>query len=206
MADNNVRQNTPATPNTANEQSKFNPTSNTQGNNPANNSANNPADAATTSSAVEPEQIRPRNENLETDHGTTVIDDNVVGKIAGIAAREVSGVNNLGGGAARMWGAVRDTFTSSTNVQQGVNVAVQEGHVSVAVAIIAEYGVAIHELANAIRENITVAITRMTGLIVDRVDVTVHDVHLPEQEQNQLEQYDEPANYQASNTNPQLAQ
>lgn len=121
-----------------------------------------------------------RNEVLETEHGSTVIDDNVVGKIAGIAAREVSGVYNLGGGAARMWGAVRESLTSSTNVQQGVNVVVENGHASVAVAIIAEYGVAIHELANAIRENITIAVTRMTGLIVDRVDVTVHDVHLPE--------------------------
>jgi len=134
---------------------------------------------ATSTPAEAPEQ--PRNEVLETDHGTTVIDDNVVGKIAGIAAREVSGVNNLGGGAARMWGAVRESLTSSTNVQQGVNVAVENGHASVAVAVIAEYGVAIHELANAIRENITIAVTRMTGLIVDRVDVSVHDVHLPEE-------------------------
>lgn len=139
---------------------------------------------ATSSAATAPEQPRQRNENLETDHGTTMIDDNVVGKIAGVAAREVSGVYNLGGGAARMWGAVRESLTSSTNIQQGVSVAVEEGHASVAVAIIAEYGVAIHELANAIRENITVAITRMTGLIVDRVDVTVHDVHLPEQDQD----------------------
>ena len=132
--------------------------------------------------------------------GSTVIDDNVVGKIAGIAAREVSGVNNLGGGAARMWGAVRESLTSSTNVQQGVNVAVEDGHASVAVAIIAEYGVAIHELANAIRENVTVAITRMTGLIVDRVDVTVHDVHLPEQEgAEQYEETNSNANYQAVN-------
>lgn len=162
------------------------------------------APTSSTSTAVEPEQVRPRNENLETDHGTTVIDDNVVGKIAGIAAREVSGVHNLGGGAARMWGAVRESFTSSTNVQQGVNVAVDQGHVNVAVAIIAEYGVAIHELANAIRENITVAVTRMTGLIVDRVDVTVHDVNLPEQENGGAEQYDENVNYQAAN--PALAQ
>ena len=81
--------------------------------------------------------------------------------------------------------------------------AVEDGHVNVAVAIIAEYGVAIHELANAIRENITVAITRMTGLIVDRVDVTVHDVNLPEQETN-AEQYEEPVNYQAAN--PALGQ
>ena len=164
----------------------------------ADNNATTPNTPSATSTAVEPETVRPRNENLETDHGSTVIDDNVVGKIAGIAAREVSGVNNLGGGAARMWGAVRESLTSSTNVQQGVNVAVEDGHASVAVAIIAEYGVAIHELANAIRENVTVAITRMTGLIVDRVDVTVHDVHLPEQEgAEQLE--DTNANYQAVN-------
>mgnify|MGYP001941429234 FL=1 len=142
-------------------------------------------------------QNQPRNEVLETEHGTTVIDDNVVGKIAGIAAREVSGVHNLGGGAARMWGAVRESLTSSTNVQQGVNVAVENGHASVAVAVIAEYGVAIHELANAIRENITIAITRMTGLIVDRVDVTVHDVNLPEETVETEQARSEKSNQQA---------
>ena len=142
----------------------------------ATNTPENISNDATASEA----NVEKRNEVLETEHGSTVIDDNVVGKIAGIAAREVSGVYNLGGGAARMWGAVRESLTSSTNVQQGVNVVVENGHASVAVAIIAEYGVAIHELANAIRENITIAVTRMTGLIVDRVDVTVHDVHLPE--------------------------
>ncbi|MCQ4615800.1 Asp23/Gls24 family envelope stress response protein [Corynebacterium sp. CCUG 18816] len=152
-----------------------------------------------TTVAKETEQVRTRNSNLETEHGTTMIDDNVVGKIAGIAAREVSGVYNLGGGAARMWGAVRESLTSSTNVQQGVDVVVEDGHASVAVAIIAEYGVAIHELANAIRENITVAVTRMTGLIVDRVDVTVHDVHLPEQD-------NEESNEAAYNANQALAQ
>ncbi|MCT1425247.1 Asp23/Gls24 family envelope stress response protein [Corynebacterium sanguinis] len=136
----------------------------------------------TASSVVTPAASTPRNENLVTDHGTTVIDDTVVGKIAGIATREVSGVANLGGGAARMWGAVRESLTASTNVQQGVNVAVQDGHASIAVAIIAEYGVAIHELAKAIRENVTQAVTRMTGLIVDRVDITVHDVNLPDAE------------------------
>lgn len=206
MADKNNRDNTPANANSA--------APNTAATTPepaaqaAGSQTTGTQTAGSTSSAVEPEQLRPRNENLETEHGTTVIDDNVVGKIAGIAAREVSGVNNLGGGAARMWGAVRESFTSATNVQQGVNVAVQEGHVSVAVAIIAEYGVAIHELANAIRENITVAVTRMTGLIVDRVDVTVHDVHLPEQD-NDAQQYEEPTNYQGVTnyqSNPALGQ
>lgn len=133
---------------------------------------NNAQDATT-------EVPRQRNENLETDQGVTIIEDTVVGKVAGIAAREVSGVYQLGGGAARMVGAIRESLTSSTNIQQGVSVSIEEGHASVGVAVIAEYGVAIHELANAIRENITTAITRMTGLIVDKVDVTVHDVHVP---------------------------
>ena len=200
MADTNNRDNTPTDANsTASNTTTPAKASQTKASQAAETQA-----ADSTTSAVEPEQRRPRNENLETEHGTTVIDDTVVGKIAGIAAREVSGVNNLGGGAARMWGAVRESFTSSTNVQQGVNVAVQDGHVSVAVAIIAEYGVAIHELANAIRENITVAVTRMTGLIVDRVDVTVHDVHLPEQDNDPQQQYEEPANYQS--INPALGQ
>ncbi|WKD56845.1 Alkaline shock protein 23 [Corynebacterium capitovis DSM 44611] len=141
----------------------------------------NPASAAEASGAT---VTPPSNGNLESEFGITVIDDNVVGKIAGLAAREVSGVYNLGGGAARVWGAVRETLTSSTAVQQGIGVAVDTGHASVAVAIIAEYGVAIHELARAIQENVTQAVTRMTGLIVDRVDVTVHDVHLPGQDTN----------------------
>ncbi|MHA2788044.1 Asp23/Gls24 family envelope stress response protein [Corynebacterium sp. S7] len=127
---------------------------------------------------------RQRNLNLETEHGTTIIEDTVVGKVAGIAAREVSGVYKLGGGAARMVGAIRESLTSSSNIQQGVSVEVSEGHASVGIAVIAEYGVAIHELANAIRENITTAITRMTGLIVDKVDITVHDVHVPNLDDN----------------------
>ncbi|SDM09504.1 Uncharacterized conserved protein YloU, alkaline shock protein (Asp23) family [Corynebacterium mycetoides] len=148
----------------------------------AENTAGSTAAATAANAAAEAEAVLSHNANLVTDHGTTVIDDTVVGKIAGIAAREVSGVANLGGGAARMWGAVRESLNASTNVQQGVNVAVQDGHASVAVAIIAEYGVAIHELANAIRDNVIYAVSRMTGLIVDRVDITVHDVNIPPQD------------------------
>ena len=46
---------------------------------------------------------------------------------------------------------------------------------------------AIHELAEAIRRNIMNAVERMTGLSVDRVDVVVHDVKLPKEEQDSTE-------------------
>lgn len=110
--------------------------------------------------------------------GRTVIENVVVGKIAGIAAREVSGVYALGGGAARVMGTIRDTF-GGTNVQQGINVEVGERQAAVDLSIVAEYGVAIHELAEAIRRNIIRAVERMTGLEVTEVNITVSDVHLP---------------------------
>ena len=113
-----------------------------------------------------------------TSHGYTAIEDSVISKIAGMAAREVSGVYALGGQAARMVGALRDTVGASTNVQQGVSVNTDENTADVEVAIVAEYGVAIHELAEAIRQNIINAVERMTGLTVNSVNVTVHDVHL----------------------------
>ena len=122
------------------------------------------------------------NNNLETQYGTTTIDDVVVSKIAGIAAREVSGVDSLGGGGARMIGNIRESFGASEDVRQGVDVEVTEGTARIEIAISAEYGVAIHELAEAIRRNIMNAVERMTGLSVERVNVVVHDVKLPKEE------------------------
>lgn len=126
-----------------------------------------------------------KNNKLDTEHGTTFIEDDVVAKIAGVAAREVSGVSDLGGGGARMLGSIRETFGASEDVRQGVSVDVSEGSTPVEVAIVAEYGVAIHELAEAIRRNIINAVERMTGLNVTRVDVTVHDVKLPSEEEDE---------------------
>ena len=68
---------------------------------------------------------------------------------------------------------------SPESTQQGV--AVRSGtQAAIDVAIVAEFGVAIHELADAIRENVIVSVERMTGLEVTEVNVTVHDVHLPQ--------------------------
>lgn len=120
---------------------------------------------------------------LITEQGNTAIADSVVSKIAGLAARDVTGVYDLGGGATRMVGALRERIPGSrVNVQQGVSVEVGERQAAVDISIVAEYGVAIHELAEAIRRNIVISVERMTGLEVTEVNVTVHDVHLPDEE------------------------
>ncbi len=148
----------------------------------------NKTPAQNTDNQVPASEEREVNNNLETQYGTTTIDDVVVSKIAGIAAREVSGVDSLGGGGARMIGNIRESFGASEDVRQGVDVEVAEGTARIEIAITAEYGVAIHELAEAIRRNIMNAVERMTGLSVERVNVVVHDVKLPKDESESEDQ------------------
>ena len=64
---------------------------------------------------------------LQTSQGSTTIADGVVQKISGMAAREVNGVYQLGGGASRAFGALRERIPgSSQSAGQGVSVEVGE--------------------------------------------------------------------------------
>jgi uncharacterized alkaline shock family protein YloU len=117
---------------------------------------------------------------LVTQEGRTSIADTVVAKIAGIAAREVSGVYALGGGTSRAVGALRERIPGSrTNHGQGVAVEVGERQAAIDLQLVAEYGVSIADLAASIRRNVITSIEQMTGLDVTEVNIDVQDVHLP---------------------------
>ena len=113
-----------------------------------------------------------------TGTGKTVINDGVVAKVAGIAAREVTGVHALGGGAARALGAIREAM-NNTDVSQGISVEVGETQVAVDVTIVAEYPVQLQQVANDIRSSVIRAIEDLVGLEVTEVNVTIVDIHLP---------------------------
>lgn len=117
---------------------------------------------------------------LQTSQGNTTIADGVVQKIAGLAAREVSGVYELGGSAARALGALRERIPGSSQTSgQGVSVEVGERQAAVDLEMVAEYGVSITELARAVRRNVISAVEGMTGLEVTEVNIAVNDIHLP---------------------------
>ncbi|ASF08525.1 hypothetical protein NBRGN_099_00180 [Nocardia brasiliensis NBRC 14402] len=121
-----------------------------------------------------------KDSKLASDQGTTTIADIVVQKVAGLAAREVRGVHDLGGGAARAFGAIRDRIPgASASIGQGVSVEVGETQAAVDLELVVEYGVAIAELARAVRRNVITAIEQMTGLIVVEVNINVNDVFIP---------------------------
>lgn len=116
---------------------------------------------------------------LTTSQGRTIIADAVVAKIAGIATREIEGVYDVGGGTARVVGALRGRIPGArVDHSQGIAVEVGEKQAAVDIGIVAEYGVALHELAAAIRRNVITAVERMTGLEVTEVNITVYDVVL----------------------------
>ncbi len=116
---------------------------------------------------------------LVTSQGRTTIADTVVEKIAGLAAREVNGVHNLGSGTARAFGAVRERIPGAkASLGQGVSVEVGERQAAVDLDLVVEYGVEIGELTKAVRRNVIGSIERMTALEVTEVNIAVGDIHI----------------------------
>jgi uncharacterized alkaline shock family protein YloU len=128
---------------------------------------------------------------LKTEQGSTTIADAVVTKVASIATREVGGVYELGGGAARAVGSVAQRVGIGDQRTQGVSVEVGEKEAAVDLTIVVEYGESIPKISQEIRDNVTRRIEGITGLTVTEVNVTVNDLHFPGDEQP-----DEPARVQ----------
>ena len=146
-------------------------------------------------------QQRQRNENVEeektlrgplqTEHGVTTIDENVVAKIAGMATREVPGVYDMGNAVRRAFSAVTDRIPNAqTNVAGGVSVQKGETQAVIEITIVIEYGVSIVEVSNAIRRNVIEQLEGTTGLEVVEVNINVTDVHLPDEDADDSEPAD----------------
>jgi uncharacterized alkaline shock family protein YloU len=128
--------------------------------------------------------------DLMSPQGKTTIADSVVEKVAGIAAREVAGVYELGGGTARALGALRERLPAGGGkpVSQGVRVEVGEREAAVDIDLVAEYGVSILDVAGAVRRNVVSSVERITGLDVTEVNISVGDIHIEgESEQDEGE-------------------
>ena len=110
--------------------------------------------------------------------GKTVINDSVIAKVAGIAARESRGVFALGGGAARAFGAIREAVAGEDK-SQGINVEVGETQVAVDVTIVAEYPAPLQDVSDGVRTAVIEAVESIVGMEVTEVNVTVNDVHIP---------------------------
>lgn len=128
---------------------------------------------------------------LQTDHGTTTIEENVVAKIAGMAARQVPGVYDMGNAVRRAFSAVTDRIpTGQANVTGGISVHKGETQAAIGVTVVVEYGYSILDVCNSIRDNVIQQVEGTTGLEVVEVNIDVTDIHLPDDASSNSESTD----------------
>ncbi|MBX6762579.1 MAG: Asp23/Gls24 family envelope stress response protein [Rubrobacteraceae bacterium] len=126
--------------------------------------------------------------SLQSGRGTTRIEDNVVARVAGIAAQEIEGVKMGGGGAAGAVGNLIGSVSGSGGQTRGVSVEVGREEAAVDLVMTTEYGKPIPQLAEAVRRNVISRIESLVGLRVKEVNIEVADIYFPQEEQEEADE------------------
>ena len=123
---------------------------------------------------------------LQSERGTTIIQDAVVSAIAGMAAQEVEeiamshGGTRLPGDRSPTIGEFVDNLTGGQGRTRGLSVDVGERQAAVDMTVNVPYGHSIPQLTEAVRARVIERLESLTGLEVTEVNITVNDVILPE--------------------------
>jgi uncharacterized alkaline shock family protein YloU len=137
------------------------------------------------SESPRPEQPRPQQPGAQQPapaaapevKGRITIADEVVEKVAGLAAMEVEGVADLGGDFERAVENVRERIgLGSKRGDQGVKADVKGQDVAISVMVMVEFGYVVLDVARLVQLNVARKTQRMLGLRVVEVNVTVDDV------------------------------
>lgn len=121
------------------------------------------------------------NAELPADRGRTTIRHEVVEKIAGIAARGVPGVHDLGGDVARVFAGLKERVglgDADDDTDRGVSVRLDGEQATVEITLVIEYGQVVRTVTEAVRAEVIAAVERMLSLQVTEVNIRVDDVHV----------------------------
>jgi uncharacterized alkaline shock family protein YloU len=123
---------------------------------------------------------------LQSELGTTTIQDAVVTAVIGMAAEEVDGVATSHGGVrlpgdtSPTVGEFVDNITGGSSRTRGLSVDVGERQTAADLTINVEYGRSIPKVTEAVRKRVIERVENLTGLEVTEVNIQVNDVDLPE--------------------------
>ena len=114
--------------------------------------------------------------------GESTIEDDVVASIAGMAAREVEGVANLGKSAVRrmVTGAVTG---AGGKARHGVAVEVGKKEAIVDLELIIIYGYNIPKVIAEVRNKIATRLLDITGLVAKEINIRVVNIEFPEKKE-----------------------
>jgi uncharacterized alkaline shock family protein YloU len=126
----------------------------------------------------EAEVEQPEEERVQ---GQIEIADEVVEKVAALAALEVEGVADLGGDVARLLESVRERIgVGQKRGDQGVKATITGDEVAINLTIVVEYGHVVMDVARNVQTNVAEVAEKMLGLRIAAVNVKVDDVQLPQ--------------------------
>lgn len=115
--------------------------------------------------------------------GELTIQEQVVAKITGGAAKEVEGVYAMGMGSfVETVAGVTERLTGAEDVRKGVRVEVGKKEAAVDLWLTVEYGFNIPKVVQEVRQKITERVFEMAGLTTKEINVEVVDIHLPGEE------------------------
>ena len=100
--------------------------------------------------------------------GKVVLNEDVVATIAGLAAREVTGIHALGKSRLISFG---------DKPSRGVNAAVGKHEAAVDLEVVIQHGCDIREVAGEVRRRVAEQVEKMTGRKVIEVNLSVVGVH-----------------------------
>lgn len=122
---------------------------------------------------------------LRTEQGVTSIDESVVAKIAAIAAREVEGVERLGGTVTGALSNVVGRIRGGEHRTTGVGVEVGERQAAADLTLIVRYPAPIAQVTENVRQNVIDRVESLTGLEVVEVNIAVTDLAFEDSESEQ---------------------
>jgi uncharacterized alkaline shock family protein YloU len=108
-----------------------------------------------------------------THQNTLTFEDQVIKKIAGIAANELKGILSMSGG---FMSGLTDRFRSTEDITKGINAEVGEKQVALDLKVIVEYGKNVPAIFSETVNNVKKSVHEMTGLEVVEVNMHVEDV------------------------------
>lgn len=118
--------------------------------------------------------------------GETIISDEVVASIAGIAAKEIKGVAGLGKSAVRR-ALTEHLGGAEDRARMGVKVEVGKTECIVDLQLIALYGVSIPKIINEVRKQVALRLMEYVGLIAKEINVRVVSIAIQEEKASKVE-------------------
>jgi uncharacterized alkaline shock family protein YloU len=117
--------------------------------------------------------------------GETEINDEVIGAVAGVAAREIEGVSSLGTSSIRRNISERMGGREQRSRGVGVEAGRREAILDVEMQVI--YGFSIPETVVKVRQNVARQVLDLCGLVAKEININVTGIEFPERMPGRVE-------------------